>query len=87
MVQRNLRTVPDNVESAVNDRVFSWLDVVRPRKSRPWRSWTLKPAHVHLIGLLAHLQVANSDVRQAILSPSTITLMKDIGLDVFSQSA
>lgn len=72
-----------DLEAAVVERT-SWLERTRPDKGA--MGAVVIGARVRaLLGLLTHLQRAHTEVRRAVLSPQTIRLWRDIGLNVFSE--
>lgn len=72
-----------DLESAVTEKV-SWLENVRPGDG-VLGEVVIEARTRSLIGLLAHLQHADFEVRRGVLSPHTIELLKSIGLDAFSE--
>ncbi len=71
-----------DLESAIAEKV-AWLERVRPEKNA-FGEVVVETRTRSLVGLLAHLQQADSEVRRAVLSSQTINLLKNIGLDIFS---
>jgi hypothetical protein len=73
-----------DLESAVSEKV-SWLERVRP--SEDVGEEVVVEARVRsLVGLLAHLERVDAEVRRGVLSPLAIELWKNIGLDVVTEA-
>lgn len=72
-----------DLESAIGKEV-SRLERVRPSDGVAGEV-TVEARARSLVGLLAHLRRVDAEVRRGSLSPSTIELWKNIGLDVFTE--
>jgi hypothetical protein len=73
-----------DLESAVAEKV-SWLERARPNEG-VFGEVTIEVRTRSLVGLLANLERADTEVRRGVLSPQTVELWKAIGLDVFSDA-
>lgn len=67
-----------DLESAVADKV-GWLQRVRPDEG-VFGGVTVEARTRSLLGLVAHMQHTDAEVRRGLLSPATVELLKNIGL-------
>ncbi len=85
MLERVYEQLWSDLESAITVKISS-LERVRPGEG-VLGEVVVETRTRSLMGLLAHLQQTNGEVRRGVLSPETIGLLKAVGLDVFSEAS
>lgn len=84
LIEKIYEQFRSDVESAISEKA-SWLERVRPGDG-VFGEVVVETRMRALVGLLAHLKHADNEVKRGIVSPETIRLWKNIGLDVFTSS-
>ena len=84
MLEKVYEQFRSDLESAIMNKISS-LERVRPGEG-VLGEVVVETRTRSLIGLLAHLQQGDGEVRRGVLSPQTIELLKDVGLDVFPRA-
>jgi len=85
IIERIYEQFRGDLTSVIADRI-SWLEQVRPGEG-VFGEVTVQARIKALTGFLARLQETDGEVRRALLSPQTVALLKDIGLDLLSDAA
>ena len=74
-----------DLQGAVYERI-AWLEHTRPGEGVSGEV-IVESRVCSLNGLLAYLKRADAEVRRGVLSPETVELWKNIGIDVFSDAS